>query len=163
MRVVNPVLFTARIPSCWSYEVRSLSRNTFRATSHLMAQTRSYRTAIDQVKSTPWSQTGPQPQSVPSSGSGGHVTHKAYIALGSNLGNRVEEIELACNEMTSRGIKVRRTSSLWETEPMYVLDQDRFLNAACEVCKAFTTVCISISLVLARANQASLYFLEFDD
>ncbi|KAF7538215.1 hypothetical protein G7Z17_g12681 [Cylindrodendrum hubeiense] len=57
----------------------------------------------------------------------------AYIALGSNLGDRVAEIEHACNEMDRRGIKVKRTSSLWETEPMYVKDQDRFVNGACEV------------------------------
>ncbi|KAI5463414.1 Dihydropteroate synthase-like protein [Mariannaea sp. PMI_226] len=57
----------------------------------------------------------------------------AYIALGSNLGDRVAEIEHACNEMDKRGIKVKRTSSLWETEPMYVEDQARFVNGACEV------------------------------
>ncbi|KAI0023079.1 Dihydropteroate synthase-like protein [Xylariomycetidae sp. FL0641] len=57
----------------------------------------------------------------------------AYIALGSNLGDRIAMIELACREMDARGIKVKRTSSLWETEPMYVLEQDRFVNGACEV------------------------------
>ncbi|KAI0160403.1 Dihydropteroate synthase [Xylariaceae sp. FL1272] len=57
----------------------------------------------------------------------------AYIALGSNLGDRVAMIEQACREMDARGIKIKRTSSLWETEPMYVLDQDRFVNGACEV------------------------------
>ncbi|KAH8162693.1 hypothetical protein CIB48_g5564 [Xylaria polymorpha] len=57
----------------------------------------------------------------------------AYIALGSNLGDRVAMIEQACNQMDACGIKVKRTSSLWETEPMYVLDQDRFVNGACEV------------------------------
>lgn len=61
-------------------------------------------------------------------------TRTAYIALGSNLGDRVAMIEQACREMDVRGIKVKRTSSLWETEPMYVLDQDRFVNGACEVC-----------------------------
>lgn len=60
-------------------------------------------------------------------------TKTAYIALGSNLGDRVAEIEAACREMDKRGIRVKRTSSLWETEPMYVTDQDRFLNGACEV------------------------------
>ncbi|WKT45915.1 7,8-Dihydro-6-hydroxymethylpterin-pyrophosphokinase, HPPK [Fusarium oxysporum f. sp. vasinfectum] len=49
------------------------------------------------------------------------------------MGDRVAEIERACNEMDRRGIKVKRTSSLWETEPMYVTDQDRFVNGACEV------------------------------
>lgn len=60
-------------------------------------------------------------------------TKTAYIALGSNLGDRVAEIEKACNLMEQHGIRVKRTSSLWETEPMYVRDQDRFLNGACEV------------------------------
>lgn len=60
----------------------------------------------------------------------------AYIALGSNLGDRVAEIEKACNEMDRRGIRVKRTSSLWETEPMYIRDQGRFLNGACEVSPA---------------------------
>jgi 2-amino-4-hydroxy-6-hydroxymethyldihydropteridine diphosphokinase/dihydropteroate synthase len=60
-------------------------------------------------------------------------THRAYIALGSNLGDKVGWIEKACNEMSARGIKVKRTSSLWETDPMYVLDQDVFINGACEV------------------------------
>ncbi|KAF5123617.1 Folic acid synthesis protein fol1 [Metarhizium anisopliae] len=64
---------------------------------------------------------------------GGSRKKKAYIALGSNLGDRVAEIEKACSEMDRRGIRVTRTSSLWETEPMYVLDQDAFLNGACEV------------------------------
>ncbi|KAM4056942.1 pterin binding enzyme [Hirsutella rhossiliensis] len=57
----------------------------------------------------------------------------AYIALGGNLGDRVAEIERACREMHRRGIRIKRTSSLWETEPMYVVDQDRFINGACEV------------------------------
>lgn len=57
----------------------------------------------------------------------------AYIALGSNLGDRIGWIEKACTEMDRRGLRVKRTSSLWETEPMYVLEQDRFVNGACEV------------------------------
>ncbi|KAI9742926.1 MAG: trifunctional dihydropteroate synthetase [Claussenomyces sp. TS43310] len=61
------------------------------------------------------------------------VSRTAYIALGSNLGNRIGMIEKACDEMTARGIRVRRTSTLWETEPMYVLDQDSFVNGVCEV------------------------------
>lgn len=59
--------------------------------------------------------------------------HTAYIAFGSNLGDRVDWIEKAFNEMLKRGIKVKRTSSLWETEPMYVTDQGSFINGACEV------------------------------
>lgn len=63
----------------------------------------------------------------------------AYVALGSNLGNRVEWIEKACNMMEERGIRIRRTSCLWETEPMYVEDQERFLNGVAEVSYAWST------------------------
>ena len=60
-------------------------------------------------------------------------TQYAYIALGSNVGNRVENIESACNKMTEYGIKVTKTSLLYETRPMYLEDQDLFLNGVCEV------------------------------
>lgn len=59
--------------------------------------------------------------------------HRAFIALGSNVGDRVEMIEQACVEMDRLGIKVKRTSSLFETAPMYVLDQATFINGVCEV------------------------------
>jgi hypothetical protein len=71
---------------------------------------------------------------------------RAYIALGSNLGNRITMIERACKEMSARGIKVRRTSSLWETEPMYVLEQGTFINGACEVGMIF--VCSGLPILL---------------
>lgn len=57
----------------------------------------------------------------------------AYIALGSNIGNRIRTIELACDLMTDHGIRVTRTSALYETQPMYLEDQDTFINGVCEV------------------------------
>ena len=59
--------------------------------------------------------------------------HKVYIALGSNLGDRLQTIEIACREMHARGISITRTSSLYETQPMYVEDQAPFINGVCEV------------------------------
>jgi len=50
------------------------------------------------------------------------------------LGDRVAMIERACKEMDATGkMRVIRTSSLWETQAMYVLDQGKFINGACEV------------------------------
>lgn len=60
--------------------------------------------------------------------------HRAYLALGSNLGNRVEMIESAVRQMSDRGITVLRTSALYETKPMYLENQQSFINGACEVC-----------------------------
>lgn len=63
----------------------------------------------------------------------GSQLHRAFIALGSNVGDRVEMIERACLELERANIKVKKTSSLFETTPMYVLDQDTFINGVCEV------------------------------
>jgi 2-amino-4-hydroxy-6-hydroxymethyldihydropteridine diphosphokinase/dihydropteroate synthase len=50
------------------------------------------------------------------------------------MGDRVAMIEQACKEMEASGkIAIVRTSNLWETKAMYVLDQDHFVNGACEV------------------------------
>jgi 2-amino-4-hydroxy-6-hydroxymethyldihydropteridine diphosphokinase/dihydropteroate synthase len=43
-------------------------------------------------------------------------------------------IEQACKRMEASGhVKILQTSSLYETKAMYVLDQDNFVNGACEV------------------------------
>jgi dihydroneopterin aldolase len=59
--------------------------------------------------------------------------HRAFIAIGSNVGDRLSMIEEACKIMDSEAIKVVRTSSLYETKAMYVVDQDQFLNGVCQV------------------------------
>ena len=56
-----------------------------------------------------------------------------FIGLGSNVGDRIKMIENACREMDNEGIKVIRTSPLYETKAMYFEDQNLFLNGVCEV------------------------------
>lgn len=58
---------------------------------------------------------------------------RAFVAFGSNVGDRVAMIEEGLRAMEDRKIKLVRTSSLWETEAMYVVNQGRFLNGVCEV------------------------------
>lgn len=72
----------------------------------------------------------------PPSGSEEDVTlkNRIFIALGSNMGERLQHIEDACREIDSEPeIRILRTSALYETAPMYVENQDRFLNGVCEV------------------------------
>jgi hypothetical protein len=66
--------------------------------------------------------------------------HRALIAFGSNMGHRVSDIERALMEMDKRRLKIKSVSRLYETEPMYVTDQDVFLNGACEVSETVTVV-----------------------
>lgn len=96
---------------------------------------RAYRKpSVASVTATPWPPSNQLKPQTPQAKSKPLEKRKAYIALGSNLGDRVKYIEEACREMTNRGIKVLRTSCLWETKPMYVLDQGEFLNGVAEVC-----------------------------
>lgn len=75
-----------------------------------------------------------QQVSVRSSHSHAPLPHRAFIALGSNMGDSIAMIEQACKQMEATGyVKILRTSSLYETKAMYVLDQDNFVNGACEV------------------------------
>ena len=59
--------------------------------------------------------------------------HRAFVALGSNVGNRISIIESACREMKARAIRVTKTSALYETKAMYLENQQSFINGACEV------------------------------
>lgn len=115
-----------------------------------MAPSRNYSSSIERVKVTPWARSAPRNNDATSfvSTTEALTRRKAYIALGSNLGDRIRMIEDACNEMSSRGIKVMRTSSLWETEPMYVLEQDNFVNGACEVGLVSLVFSIFLSFLL---------------
>jgi 2-amino-4-hydroxy-6-hydroxymethyldihydropteridine diphosphokinase len=55
----------------------------------------------------------------------------AYVALGSNLGDREATIRAALAELdASPGVAVAAVSTLVETDPVGYLDQPRFLNGA---------------------------------
>lgn len=56
--------------------------------------------------------------------------HRAVIAVGSNLGDRIAHIENALDRMRSNGLKILKLSRLYETQPMYYEEQDTFLNGA---------------------------------
>ena len=55
---------------------------------------------------------------------------EAYIALGSNIGNRPLSILHAFHKLSSLG-SIKSTSFLYETPAKYYSDQPSFLNAAC--------------------------------
>ena len=58
---------------------------------------------------------------------------RAYVALGSNLGNREENLRTALKHLQGNGVEVIKTSTFIETEPYGVTDQPGFVNAVCQV------------------------------
>jgi hypothetical protein len=66
---------------------------------------------------------------------GGSQSHRVFIAVGSNLGHRFDNIvrglDLLCESCSD--IKLVRTSTLLETPPMYLADQPPFLNGVVEM------------------------------
>ena len=53
-----------------------------------------------------------------------------YLALGSNLGDRLENLKRAVSLLNNAGVTVQKVSSVWETEPVGFEDQGWFLNMA---------------------------------
>lgn len=61
-------------------------------------------------------------------------THTAYIALGSNMGDRVNNLYNALDMLENECQSVvLDTSFLYETPPMYYTEQPAFLNAVCKI------------------------------
>ena len=57
-----------------------------------------------------------------------------YIGIGSNLGNRQEYIDKAINIIKSnKNIIFKRSSSIYETEPVSDIPQGKFLNGVLEI------------------------------
>lgn len=55
-----------------------------------------------------------------------------YLCLGSNLGDRQDNLDRALDQLSQR-FKVRRVSSIYDTEPVGDTEQPRFLNLVCQV------------------------------
>ena len=51
-----------------------------------------------------------------------------YLSLGSNLGDRAENLRSAVAALPGLGLRVTQKSSLFETEPVDYLEQGWFLN-----------------------------------
>ncbi len=65
---------------------------------------------------------------------GGALNNKAVVAFGSNMGDRVANIETALAKLEENDeMHIVRLSSLYETKPMYYDDQDTFLNGVCQI------------------------------
>ncbi|MBC1498964.1 2-amino-4-hydroxy-6-hydroxymethyldihydropteridine diphosphokinase [Listeria weihenstephanensis] len=57
--------------------------------------------------------------------------HNAYLSIGTNIGDRQENLEKALKALnTESGITIHKVSSVYETDPVGFEDQEAFLNIA---------------------------------
>jgi 2-amino-4-hydroxy-6-hydroxymethyldihydropteridine diphosphokinase len=82
-----------------------------------------------------------------------------YLSLGSNMGDRVQNIARAIVALGAHGVRVTRQSSLYETEPVNVRGDSWFLNCVIEAETELTPqelirVLLSIERSLGRQRRA---------
>jgi len=80
------------------------------------------------------------------------VMVEAYLGLGSNLGDREQNLARAIDLLAQR-VKIEKSSSLYVTEPVDYGDQPLFLNA---VCRIQTSLTPDDLLGLAKRIEAAL-------
>jgi 2-amino-4-hydroxy-6-hydroxymethyldihydropteridine diphosphokinase len=82
-----------------------------------------------------------------------------YLGLGSNVGDRLRHLKDAVADLPRRGVQVIRSSSVYETEPVgEVLDQREFLNACVRIETALEpeellAACKAVERELGRSGQ----------
>lgn len=54
--------------------------------------------------------------------------HLAYLGLGSNVGDKRQNLRRARERLQTESVRIVRTSSLYKTSPVEYLEQDWFLN-----------------------------------
>ncbi len=81
--------------------------------------------SVDKTKLSPLKLTPPQAQN----GNGAVATHRIYLSMGSNLGDRRGHLATAIQRLHDI-MEIEKVSSVYETEPVGYLEQPRFLNIA---------------------------------
>jgi len=75
-----------------------------------------------------------------------------YLGLGSNMGDRQENLDSALEYLSQR-LRMGKLSSVYDTEPVGDVEQPRFLNL---VCQAYTRLEPAALLSLAKGIESKL-------
>src|ERR1700676_5754210 len=82
-------------------------------------------------------------------------TKLIYLSLGSNLGDRAANLERAIEALSEIGVRVLRRSSIYETEPVDLLEQPWFLNCVVEAQTKLTPLDLLHALRAVEARMGS--------
>ncbi len=75
-----------------------------------------------------------------------------YLGLGSNMGNRQDNLDRALDLLSQR-LRIGKVSSIYDTEPIGNVNQPHFLNLACQV---YTRLAPRELLTLAKGIELKL-------
>jgi len=75
-----------------------------------------------------------------------------YLGLGSNMGDRQDNLDRALGFLSPR-LRIERVSSVYDTEPIGNINQPHFLNLVCQV---YTRLAPSELLTLAKGIEKKL-------
>ena len=84
---------------------------------------------------------------------------RVFLSLGSNLGDRLSNIQQAVSSLSmSERIKILKTSSFYETQPWGNKNQEWFINAAVALdtdftCEELLEFCQNIEIQLGRVRR----------
>lgn len=87
------------------------------------------------------------------------MSNKAYLSLGSNIGEREENLKAAIEQLHAHSnIEVVKVSSIYETDPVGYEEQEQFLNMVVEVKTSLNSfelleVCLNTEKNLGRKRD----------
>ncbi len=89
------------------------------------------------------------------------MKHKIYLSLGSNLGNKAQNLQLAKNEIELQIGKIVNAGGIYETEPWGFENEHWFLNTVIEIETDYNAlevlkICLQIEKSMGRIRDALL-------
>ena len=81
-----------------------------------------------------------------------NATKGKYLLLGSNLGDRLDNLQKAVDLLKESTIEIVRSSSIYESEPWGIREQPVFLNVVLEIETAFAPDQL-LQICLSAENQ----------
>ena len=85
------------------------------------------------------------------------MRHVAYLSIGTNLGDRIKNIEICINGISEKS-KITQMSSVYETEPWGYEDDNKYLNVVVKITTNFHALKLLQSLKFIEKNMGRKEF-----